>query len=81
MTKENGCATAASNREMQPSGGPRRGKGEAMVSPCKTCTNTEAPTVCDSKKCKQWEEWFLSEWKKFNNYYERCMKAQVKEDG
>lgn len=52
-----------------------------MDNPCKTCTRVERPRDCDNKKCTSWQAWILSEWQKFNNYFERYMKAQVKDDG
>lgn len=52
-----------------------------MEYPCKECTRVKDPKCCDHKTCRDWKRWFLDEWKKFNNFYERYMKEQVKEDG
>ena len=53
----------------------------ALEYPCRTCTLVERPNECRSRKCKHWRMWFKDEWKKFNNYYERCMKVKVKCNG
>lgn len=37
-------------------------------SPCKACTQEKN---CENKHCLLWRSWFLREWKKFNNYYEK----------
>lgn len=52
-----------------------------MAYPCEECTTVEDTKGCDRKKCGDWKHWFLDEWKKFNDFYERYMKEQVKEDG
>ena len=52
-----------------------------MGYPCKECTKVKDPKCCDHKTCRDWKRWFLDEWKKFNDFSERYMKEQVKEDG
>lgn len=52
-----------------------------MAYPCKECTRCQDPKSCSHKECGDWKQWFLDEWKKFNAFYERYMKEQVKEDG
>jgi hypothetical protein len=52
-----------------------------MAYPCEECTTVEDTKGCNRKECGAWKHWFLDEWKKFNNFYERYMKEQVQEDG
>ena len=52
-----------------------------MEYPCKECTIVGSPKDCNRKDCSAWKPWFLDEWKKFNAFYERYKKEQVKEDG
>lgn len=52
-----------------------------MVYPCKECTTVEDTKGCDRKRCGDWKHWFLDEWKKFNDFYERYMKEKEKKDG
>ena len=52
-----------------------------MEYPCKECTRCQDPKSCSHKECGDWKQWFLDEWKKFNDFSERYMKEQVKEDG
>ena len=42
-------------------------------SPCTRCKNGE---TCENKHCPKWRAWYLKEWKKFNNYYNKYKNNQ-----
>lgn len=37
-------------------------------SPCARCPQGQ---YCENKQCQKWKTWFLHQWQKFNNYYNR----------
>ena len=47
--------------------------------PCNDCSRRGR---CNRKDCQTWQIWFLGEWKKFNNYYNKYKDNQeVQKDG
>ena len=33
-----------------------------QISPCANCTRVPDPELCENKRCKPWQAWFLRSW-------------------
>ena len=43
-------------------------KGLEIEYPCSMCTMVKYPELCDNKKCREWQQWFIDRWDQMRRY-------------